>query len=84
MSPAPGKSVNFEDLLLICTVFPHFGRKTKFCGQEFYGHPDLSEKKGGGAKLTMRCWGRGAHQGGHATARFLEGFLEGSLKEVPS
>ena len=23
-----------------------------------------------------------AHQGGHATARFLEGFLEGSLKEV--
>ena len=24
----------------------------------------------------------GAHQGGHATARFLEGFLEGSLKEV--
>ena len=21
----------------------------------------------------------GAHQGGHATARFLEGFLEGSL-----
>ena len=26
----------------------------------------------------------GAHQGGHATARFLEGFLEGYLKEVPS
>ena len=24
----------------------------------------------------------GAHQGGHATTRFLEGFLEGSLKEV--
>ena len=24
----------------------------------------------------------GAHQGGHATARFLEGFLEGSSKEV--
>ena len=24
----------------------------------------------------------GAHQGGHATARFLEGFLEGSFKEV--
>ena len=23
-------------------------------------------------------------QGGHATARFLEGFLKGSLKEVPS
>ena len=23
-------------------------------------------------------------RGGHATARFLEGFLEGSLKEVPS
>ena len=22
------------------------------------------------------------HQGGHATARFLEGFLDGSLKEV--
>ena len=21
----PGKSVNFEDSLLICTVFPHFG-----------------------------------------------------------
>ena len=25
---------------------------------------------------------KGAHQGGHATARFLEGFLKGSLKEV--
>ena len=24
-SPPPGKSVKFEDLLLICTVFPHFG-----------------------------------------------------------
>ena len=24
----------------------------------------------------------GAHQGGHATTRFLEGFLEGSLKEA--
>ena len=40
----------FEDFLLICTVFPHFGPfggggggrdKTKFCGQEFYGHPEL-------------------------------------------
>ena len=48
--PPPGKSVNFEDFILICTVFPHFGPflggggvKTKFCGQEFYGHPDFSE-----------------------------------------
>ena len=24
-SPPPGKSVNFEDFLLICTVFPHLG-----------------------------------------------------------
>ena len=23
--PPPGKSVNFEDFILICTVFPHFG-----------------------------------------------------------
>ena len=23
--PPPGKSVKFEDFLLICTVFPHFG-----------------------------------------------------------
>ena len=30
--------------------------------------------------LTRLVWG--AHQGGHATTRFLEGFLEGSLKEV--
>ena len=37
--------------LLICTVFPHIlgpfggggGRKTEFCGQEFYGHPGFSE-----------------------------------------
>ena len=48
-TPPPGKSVNFEDFILICTVFPHFGPfsggggKTKFCGQEFYGHPDFSE-----------------------------------------
>ena len=44
---------NFEDFILICTVFPHFGPfsgefsgggggKTKFCGQELYGHPDFS------------------------------------------
>ena len=24
-SPPPGKTVNFEDFLLICTVFTHFG-----------------------------------------------------------
>ena len=44
--PAPP---NFEVSLLICTVLPHFGPfggggKTKFCGQDFYGHPDFSEK----------------------------------------
>ena len=50
-SPPPGKSVNFEDFLLIYTVFPHFGPfggggLTKFCGQEFHGHPDFSNWKG--------------------------------------
>ena len=25
LSPPPGSSVNFEDFLLICAVFPHFG-----------------------------------------------------------
>ena len=45
--PPPGKSVDFEDFLLICTVFPHFrlfsggGGGAKFCGQEFYGQPDF-------------------------------------------
>ena len=44
-NPLVGRSVNFEDFFLICTVFPHFGPflgegGTKFCGQEFYGHPD--------------------------------------------
>ena len=48
LRPPPGKSVNFEDFLLICTVFPHFGPfsgggQTKFRGQEFHGHPDFSE-----------------------------------------
>ena len=28
---------------------------------------------------VLGCGEQGAHQGGHATARFLEGFLEGSL-----
>ena len=49
--PPPRKSVNFEDFILICTVLPHFGPlsgggggRTKFCGQEFYGHPDFSDK----------------------------------------
>ena len=38
--PRPGKSVNLEDVLLICTVFPKFGPffgggGTKFSGEEF-------------------------------------------------
>ena len=52
--PPPGRSVNFEDSVLICTVFPHFGPfrgggggKTKFCGQEFYGHQTFLIKKEG-------------------------------------
>ena len=48
----PRESVTFEGFILICTVFPHFGPfsggggggKTKFCGQEFYGHPGFSEQ----------------------------------------
>ena len=32
--------------------------------------------------VTDRLFLLGAHQGGHATARFLEGFLEASSKEV--
>ena len=50
--PSAEKSVNFEHSILICTVFPHFGPfsggvgvKTKFCGQEFYGHPDFSDHR---------------------------------------
>ena len=38
-----------------------------------------------GAVLGRRILKRnflGAHQGGHGTTRFLQGFLEGSLKEV--
>ena len=56
--PPPGKSVSFEDFLLICTGFPHCGPfsgggdKTKFCGQEFDGHPDFSER--GKAEFTKR------------------------------
>ena len=47
-TPPPGKGVNFEDFLLICTGFPHFGPfsrgvNAKFCGQEFYGHPNFSD-----------------------------------------
>ena len=48
--PPPRKGVNFEDFILICAVFSSFwdlfggGRgKTKFCRQEFYGHPDFSD-----------------------------------------
>ena len=47
--PPPENSVNLEDFLLICTLFPHFGPFsrgggfTKFCGQDFYGNPDFSE-----------------------------------------
>ena len=48
--PPPGKSVNLEDFLLICTVFHILvffsgggGGVTKFCRQEFYGHPDFSD-----------------------------------------
>ena len=49
--PPPPQSVNFEDFLVIRTVFPYFGPffggrgKTKFCGQDFYGHPDFSDLK---------------------------------------
>ena len=47
-SPPPQKKCHFEGFLLICTVFPDFGPfqgggLTKFCGQEFYGHPDFSD-----------------------------------------
>ena len=64
-SPPPRKSVNFEDL--VCTVFPHFGPfpggggggKTKFCRQEFYGHPNFSalwrELSGPAAILSYRA-----------------------------
>ena len=46
--PPEKKSINFEDFILNCTVFLHFGvfflgGGTKFCGREFYAHPDFSE-----------------------------------------
>ena len=52
MSPPPPKSVNFEDFILICTVFPHFGTffggggvgENQILRTRFYGHPDFSEK----------------------------------------
>ena len=37
--PPPGKSVNFEDFILICTVFPYFGR---FSGRG--GKPNFADK----------------------------------------
>ena len=51
--PPPGKSVNFTDLynffLMLCLFSGGGGCKTKFCGQEFYGHTDFlilsSERK---------------------------------------
>ena len=48
--PPSRKKCQFEDFILICTVFLHFGPfsgggETRFCGQEFYGHPDLSEQR---------------------------------------
>ena len=42
--------------------------------------PDIGTQNGVQSNEVLQ----GAHQGGHATARFLEGFLEGSLTEVPS
>ena len=49
--PVQNFPINFEDFLLICTVFPQFalffsggGGETKFCGQEFYGHPDFLKR----------------------------------------
>ena len=45
VSPSPPrKSVNFEDSLQFFLIWcGGGGGKTKFCGQEFYGHPDFSD-----------------------------------------
>ena len=39
--PSPRKSVNFEDFLLICTVFPHFG---PFLRRGGGGKPNFADK----------------------------------------
>ena len=42
--PPPRKSVNFEEFLLICTVFPHFGLLFGGGGGGYGAKPNFADK----------------------------------------
>ena len=65
-----------DNLCTVTMLLPMVNRKDLIGCWQLINHSDMIFE-------GEECFNYGTHQGGHATARLLEGFLESPLEEVP-